>query len=184
MIFISDIDSDVLYYQWKIILLPFLITNNFTGVIILFQTSKRFGRVKRVAKTQNQCEEWNIISTQWKMDLNYQVYSWKCVNYRKVFLFISVAMRSFIQTSLSIQRLFTYSTQLHNCWKTSNYRKSVRLATWCVFWWHPRRDEGRTTRDAEPRSGWTYATQEKRQSNGRDASKDIWSVEVWSLRRS
>ena len=75
MIFISDFDSDVLYCQLKITLLPFLITNNFSGVIILFQTSKRFGRVKRVAKTQNQCEEWNIISTQWKMDLNYQVYS-------------------------------------------------------------------------------------------------------------
>ena len=43
--------------------------------------------------------------------------------------FFNVAMRSFIQTSLSIQRLFTYSTQLHNCWKTSNYRESVRLAT-------------------------------------------------------
>ena len=96
----------------------------------------------------------------------------------------NVTISSFIQKVLFLQRLFTYSTQLHNCWKTSNYRESVRLATWCVFWWHPRRDEGRTTRDAEPRSGWTYATQEKRQSNGRDASKDIWSVEVWSLRRS
>ena len=46
-----------------------------------------------------------------------------------VLFYNNVTISTFIQTFFFPQRLFTYSTQLHNCWKTSNYRESIRLAT-------------------------------------------------------
>ena len=46
-------------------------------MIILFLTLRKYGRVKKEERRDDQCEEWNITSMQWKMDLNYQVFYFK-----------------------------------------------------------------------------------------------------------
>ena len=70
-VYIYNIHLSILYISkyLKIDFHPII----FVGVIILFLTLRKSGRVKKEERRDDQCEEWNTTSMQWKMDLNYQV---------------------------------------------------------------------------------------------------------------